>query len=131
MRPGEAWRLKWIDIDFVKKAVNITPEKGSNPGAPAISDKLLAMLQRLPKKSDHIFKSGSLKHFGGGFKQAVRVGNWKALRSGLDKPLELYDLATDLGEERDVAAQQPDVVRKIEDYLETARTDSECWPVRR
>jgi len=31
MRPGEAWQLKWTDIDFEKNIVNVTPEKGSRP----------------------------------------------------------------------------------------------------
>jgi arylsulfatase A-like enzyme len=65
-----------------------------------------------------------------GFEQAVRMGNWKAVRHAPDKPLELYDLAKDLGETKDVAASRPDVVRKIEDYLKTARTPSEFWPAK-
>jgi arylsulfatase A-like enzyme len=62
------------------------------------------------------------------FEQAVRMGNWKAVRHAPDKPLELYDLASDLGEQRDVAARRPNVVKKIEDYLKRARTPSELWP---
>ncbi|UCH69631.1 MAG: tyrosine-type recombinase/integrase, partial [Candidatus Bathyarchaeota archaeon] len=31
MRPGEAWFLKWIDLDFTNNSVRITPEKSSNP----------------------------------------------------------------------------------------------------
>jgi len=69
------------------------------------------------------------EHFGGGFLQAVRMGDWKAVRLGPNKPLELYNLATDLAEERDVASQNPDVVGKIEEYLKTARVDSEYWPI--
>ena len=65
-----------------------------------------------------------------GFQQAVRTGDWKAVRLAKDKPLELYDLATDLKETTDVAAKHPDVVAKIEKYLATARTDSPKWPVK-
>jgi arylsulfatase A len=64
-----------------------------------------------------------------GFDQAVRHGNWKAVRHGLDQPLELYDLASDVGEQQDVAAQHPEVVEKIEEYLRGARTESERWAV--
>lgn len=60
----------------------------------------------------------------GGFSQAVRWGRWKAYREGLQGELELYDVERDLGEARDVAAQHPDVVARIEEYLRTARTDS-------
>jgi arylsulfatase A-like enzyme len=63
-----------------------------------------------------------------GFQQAVRMGNWKAVRLKVDTPLELYDLGADPKEERDVAASHPDVVSKIEAYLKTARTPSDRWP---
>jgi arylsulfatase A-like enzyme len=66
----------------------------------------------------------------GGFKQAVRWKNWKAVRLAPDRPLELYDLNADIGETRDVAAQHPEVVSKIETYLRTARTESRHWPGR-
>jgi arylsulfatase A len=54
--------------------------------------------------------------------QAVRMGDWKAVRSKPGAPLELYDLADDTGESSDVASAHPDVVSKIEAYLKTART---------
>ena len=50
MRIGELTQLKWINIDTERKTVNITPEKGSNPRILPISDKLLAMINKLPKK---------------------------------------------------------------------------------
>jgi integrase len=30
IRPGEAWALRWKDLDFERASVTITPEKGSN-----------------------------------------------------------------------------------------------------
>src|SRR5438067_388543 len=65
-----------------------------------------------------------------GFKQAVQHGDWKAIRPGPGKPLELYDLAKDAGEAADVAKDHPDVVAKVEAYLATARTESKEFPVR-
>jgi arylsulfatase A-like enzyme len=66
----------------------------------------------------------------GGFKQAVRMGDWKAVRLRPGGPVELYDLKTDIGETRDVAAAHPDVVARIEAYLKNARTESPDFPVR-
>jgi arylsulfatase A-like enzyme len=66
----------------------------------------------------------------GGSKQAVRTGNWKAIRNKLGGVLELYDLTKDIGEQENVAARHPDVVAKVEDYLKTARTESKEWPLR-
>jgi arylsulfatase A-like enzyme len=64
-----------------------------------------------------------------GFDQAVRNGDWKAVRHGIDQPLELYNLKTDPAEAHDVAAQNPDEVKKILDYLATCRTDSPYFPI--
>ncbi len=52
---------------------------------------------------------------GGGW-QAVRMGDWKALRRNTQKnipgSIEVYDLAGDPGETRDVAASHPDFVER-------------------
>ena len=65
-----------------------------------------------------------------GFQQAVRMGPWKAVRLKKDAPLELYNLAADPGEQSDVAAANPKIVAQIEEYLKTARTESERWPIK-
>ena len=65
-----------------------------------------------------------------GFQQAVRMGRWKAVRLKMGAALELYDLEADPGEQREIAAAHPDVVRKIESYLKTARTESARWPAK-
>ncbi|MCP5118794.1 MAG: arylsulfatase, partial [bacterium] len=69
-------------------------------------------------------------HEGRASKQAARMGHWKGVRLTPSAPLELYDLSTDIGEENNVAASNPEIVRKIETYLEGARTESELWPLR-
>ncbi len=65
-----------------------------------------------------------------GFQQAVRAGHWKAVRMAKDGPLELYDLATDPYEQRDVAASYREQVAGLELYLRGARTESARWPVK-
>ena len=65
-----------------------------------------------------------------GSRQAVRTGDWKAIRQRPDQPLELYDLKADLGETNNVAAKNPAVVERVEAYLKTARTESADWPIR-
>jgi arylsulfatase A len=66
-----------------------------------------------------------------GFQQAVRMGNWKAVRLKPGAPLELYDLAVDPHETKDLAASHADIVATIEDVLRSARTESARWPVPR
>ena len=66
-----------------------------------------------------------------GFSQAVRMGNWKGVRNKSPQaPVELYDLSNDLSERNDVAARNPEVVRKIKEIFVSARTDSPDWPVK-
>jgi len=59
--------------------------------------------------------------------QAVRMGNWKAVRVGVDKnpnaPLELYNLKTDIGEKDNVAVQNPAILKKIQNYIAGTRQD--------
>jgi arylsulfatase A-like enzyme len=65
-----------------------------------------------------------------GFHQAVRMGDWKGVRKGVKGPLELYDLSKDVGEMKDVAGAHPEMVKKMERFLATARTESAHWPIR-
>lgn len=59
---------------------------------------------------------------------AVRMGKWKAVRQDQGQPIELYDLSTDISEANDVAAQHPDIVKRVEEILKTAHGHSDYWP---
>jgi arylsulfatase A-like enzyme len=63
----------------------------------------------------------------GGFMQAVRQGNWKAIRRNLGT-LKLYNLATDIHEDNDLAAAHPEVAAKMTELLDNARTESKDYP---
>jgi len=65
-----------------------------------------------------------------GFSQAVRFGDWKAVRNNPQKPIELYALETDIGEKNDVAAQNAPVVQKVAELMKSLRVDSPDFPVR-
>jgi hypothetical protein len=43
--------------------------------------------------------------------------------------MRLYDLQNDIGETTDIAKQYPEIIKKIQDYVKTARTESEYWPM--
>lgn len=61
--------------------------------------------------------------------QAARFGDWKAVRNGFNKPIELYDLKTDVGETHNLAAAHPDLVAEAERIFKTAHTDDPAWPL--
>jgi arylsulfatase A-like enzyme len=63
-----------------------------------------------------------------GFKQAVRAGDWKAIRYGVKSPrTELYDLSKDPAEQTNLAGSRPEVVAKMQGYMKGARVESELW----
>jgi arylsulfatase A-like enzyme len=61
--------------------------------------------------------------------QAVRFGDWKAIRNGPGLALELYNLSTDLAESKNVAAAHPDIVARAETLMKTAHVDDPNWPL--
>jgi integrase len=61
MRCGEAKRLEWINLDFEKNLITLNaPEKGSSPRMWKVSQKLMGMLDALPRKSQKIFGEGPI-----------------------------------------------------------------------
>ncbi len=78
------------------------------------------------KQHDYLYWEISIK---GQARQAVREGNWKAVRNGLENPLQLYDLAADHGESRNLAAAHADRVARFSQLLATARVDTPDFPL--
>jgi len=62
--------------------------------------------------------------------QAIRFGDWKAVRNGPKAAIELYNLKADSGESQDVAPLHPDVAAKAESLMKAARVDDPNWPMR-
>ena len=62
-----------------------------------------------------------------GGSRALRSGDWKAVQQPIHSPVRLYDLKEDLGEELDVAAAHPDLVKKLTEQMDAAYAPSERW----
>ncbi len=66
-----------------------------------------------------------------GGRQAVRFGDWKAVRQPIfDGPIELYDLGRDIGEQHDLAASHPDLVKEAASLMARAHVPDPNWVVR-
>jgi len=74
MRSGEAKRLKWTDIDFERRTITLNePEKRSLPRLwNKVSQKLLSMLNALPKTSQKVFGDRTMNSTKGTFIRARR-----------------------------------------------------------
>jgi integrase len=60
MRIGEAWNLRWIDMDIENCIINVTPEKHGTPRQFKVSLKLIGMLNSLPKNNEKVFGNTNL-----------------------------------------------------------------------
>lgn len=87
----------------------------------------ISFLPTLLEKSDqkqHDYLYWEFHEQGG--KQAVRQGKWKAVKLqvfGSDEPtIELYDLSVDIGEENNIAAEDPEKVKEMEGLMNSSHT---------
>jgi integrase len=96
-RAGEAWNLRWIDLDPEQRTVNICPEKNSNPRQRKISTKLIAKLSSLPRRTTYVFRNParnpikSLDDFRDRYREQQRrvaeaVGNPRLLKITFSRP---------------------------------------------
>jgi len=88
-----------------------------------------ALKGNIQKTHDYFY--WELQEAGG--KQAVRMGNWKGVKLNVNKtndsPIELYDLKKDPEEKNNVAAQHPDVVKKMDELMKASHVDNKDWPL--
>tara|TARA_R100001369_G_scaffold89527_1_gene127259 strand:+ start:4628 stop:6097 length:1470 start_codon:yes stop_codon:yes gene_type:complete len=98
------------------------------PGLDGIS-LLPTLLGKSTEQKEHEYLYWEFHEKGG--RQAVRMGDWKAVKYNVlqnpDARIELYDLSQDTGEANNVAADFPEVVAEMESILERARTPSEVF----
>jgi len=63
------------------------------------------------------------KHEYKGMMQAVRADDWKLVRADNSKPWQLYNLASDIGEQHDLAGKHADVVARLDKMASQAHVD--------
>jgi arylsulfatase A-like enzyme len=62
-----------------------------------------------------------------GFHQAIRSGDWKAIRTRNSGVIELFNLRNDRSESQNLAAQHPDLAKKLANYMSAAHVDSSVY----
>jgi arylsulfatase A-like enzyme len=67
-----------------------------------------------------------------GGRKALRKGNWKLVQYNVLDPekttMELYDLSNDIGEENNVATENPAIVSELVELMNSARVESVDFP---
>ncbi|TWU07553.1 arylsulfatase [Stieleria varia] len=69
---------------------------------------------------------------GYGGQQSLRMGDWKAVRQNMTRgnlTVELYNIAEDISESKDVASEHPDLVAKMTKMMSEVRTPSDDFPL--
>ncbi len=126
VKPGSTNDFAWAFWDFMPTAAEIAGVKAPS-GIDGIS--VLPAITGKPQRGHEFMYWEFLAYDQKGRRfrddrmwQAVRMGDWKAVRPKGGAKLELYNLKSDPGEQKDVAAENPLAVKRIEAYLATART---------
>lgn len=83
MRPGEAWSLRWHNIDPKRRTVTVNdPEKGSDSRILNISSQLATRVELLPKCSEYVFRKTRHQRLRGW------IGNFLERRKNIAKKLD-------------------------------------------
>jgi arylsulfatase len=119
----------WDVLPTVAELTGATPPKGIDglSFAPAL-------LGRAAEQKAHDYLYWEFPSYGG--QQAVRMGDWKAVRQKMQQPknpdplkIELYNLKDDVGERHDVAAEHPDIVTKAREIMRASHVPSKLFPL--
>jgi uncharacterized sulfatase len=125
-------KIKPGTCDFIGGFQDILPTLAELTGATSHVPKDIDGVSILPsllgdpgKQNQHEYLYWAFYERGGA--QAARSGRWKAVQQPNDTPVRLYDLTSDIGEERDLAKQHPDVLAKLVAEMKEAYVPNENW----
>lgn len=123
VKPATTNDAQWAFWDFLPTACELVGAK-TPAGIDGVSV-VPTLTQGQPLKQRDLY----WEFYERGFQQAVRMGNWKALRLKQAGPIELYDLSSDRTETINVASKHPDVVAQAEKAMNSQHIDDSNWPV--
>jgi arylsulfatase len=95
-------------VDMLPTLVDLAGGRPASSSGPALAGRSLvpAFARGGKVQRDYLYFNHSRS-------RAIRVGSWKLIATGESGPWELYDLAKDRCEQRDLAAAHPDRVRQL------------------
>lgn len=110
--------------DFLPTAADLL---GVEPEAPTDGISYLPTLTGRGEQPEHDYLYWEFHEQDG--RQAIRRGDWKAVRYNVSKGggIQLYNLAEDPGETRDLAAEYPEMVREFDALMHSSRTESKLF----
>ncbi len=89
---------------------------------------LPTLLGKKQKKHDYLYWEFHEKNG----RKALRKDNWKLVQYQVFNPekttTELYNLANDIGEEKNVAEEHPEIVKELLELINNSRIESEVYP---
>jgi arylsulfatase A len=129
IQPGKTSHHLSAFWDFLPTVADVT---GGDEGVDMDGISLLPTLTGVGTQKQHDYLYWEFPSYSG--QQAIRMGDWKAIRRNLsrkngDQSFALYNLKEDRSESVDVAAQNPDVMRKIRDISQAAHVPSRVFPM--
>ncbi len=124
IKPGSTSDLISAQFDFFATVAELTKQKISNTDGISFLPELLGNKSKQVKHKYLYFefpeKSGQI---------AIRMGDWKAVKSNLKKnpnaPWELYNLKTDRGETTDVASQHAEMLKQFDEIVKKEHQDTQ------
>ncbi len=122
IKPGQVSDHIWTQWDFLATAADLV---GLKP--PPESDGMSmsrALLGRRQKGHKYVY----FEFHEPTFAQALRMGRWKAVRRGPNAPVELFDLQTDIAEQKDLSLAHPQLVSQMIELMTHEHIESEHWP---
>ncbi|MHC4179750.1 MAG: arylsulfatase [Planctomycetota bacterium] len=119
----------WDVMPTIAEVAGCEPPKGIDGISFAAT-----LLGRSDEQKRHRYLYWEFTGYGG--QQAVRMGEWKAVRQRMlrgnnPNPLkiELYSLKDDVGETQDVADKHPQIIARMREIMEAEHLPSELFPM--
>jgi arylsulfatase A-like enzyme len=114
--------------DWMPTLLDVVGAAGDVPASADGISLLPTLLGQPQQERPYLYREFS----GYGGQQSIRVGPWKAIRQNMSRgnlDVQLYHIPTDIGEQKDVASENPQVVAELTKLMQTARVPSEDFPL--